>query len=225
MENRTEKLEKLVVAQALELAELHKGAAETTSQHTLLQVAKLEIFELTEEVRLLKQQVRDKVKVIENYRSECIKHGIESNELRHKIKKFQNAYNMVASEIQVRITEVALLTEENRQLRGGAIIMDEEDCENPKVVKQTRQRVVAILADSYEDFRYCQMLEKADVRCRTRYIHINRLQQLENTEMYDAIVRSESWAKVVRHSSKYNPNSIPDMVRFDAYLNRKTYGF
>tara|TARA_R110000744_G_scaffold7342_1_gene25266 strand:+ start:9515 stop:10165 length:651 start_codon:yes stop_codon:yes gene_type:complete len=216
MANRTEELEKLVVSQALQLAELHRVAAETTSQPTLLKVAKLEIFNLTEEVRLLEQQVTDKIKVIESYKSECIKHGIESNELRHRIKKFQNAYDMVASEIQVRITEVASLTEENRQLKSDSVVVVDEE---------KKPRVVAILADSYEDFRYCQMLEKEDVRNRTTYARIGDLRQLENRKGYDSIVRSESWARVVRRDGRYNPNNIPDMKEFDAYLNKKTYGF
>ena len=298
MANRTEELEKLVVEQALQLAELHGVAAETTSQPTLLQVAKLEIFNLTEEVGLLKQQVRNRVKAIDNYKQQLTVEAKEANSLR--------ASNY---ELQGRITEVSDLTEEvrllkqkltfsletinlqkevhgveakeNNTLRGinsglsnekiletvkyqqelfrstalknendklkksenflivenaklnakiaelesGVIIMDEEDCENPKVVKYCVPRVVAILADNNEDFIYCKMLEKADVRSRTTYARINHLQQLENRKGYDAIVRSESWTKVVGRDGKYNTNSISDMKEFDAYLNKKTYGF
>jgi chromosome segregation ATPase len=106
MANRTEELEKLVVEQALQLAELHGVAAETTSQPTLLQVAKLEIFNLTEEVGLLKQQVRNRVKAIDNYKQQLTVEAKETNSLR--------ASNY---ELQGRITEVSDLTEEVRLLK------------------------------------------------------------------------------------------------------------
>ena len=225
MANRTEELEKLVVSQALQLAELHRVAAETTSQS--LSQSYLQILNLTEEVRVLKQQLTFSLETINLQKKARGVEAKENNTLRARNCKLSNEKTLETVKYQQELMKTTALKNENDQLRGGATIMDEEDCENPKVRKVSgeKQRVVAILADNYGDFLYCKMQERVELRSRTTYQCIGCLSQLENRNGYDAIVRSESWTRVVRRDGRYNPNSTPDMKEFYAYLNKKTYGF
>jgi len=252
MANRTEELEKLVVEQALEISRLSKvrtkpiRVRERSFEQNKQLLAQVAVIDLTEEVRLLKKKLGDRFETIQNYKEQliyevkeinrlkAINNGLSNEKTLETVKYQQELFRSTALKNEndklkknenFLIVENAKLNAKIAELESGIIIMDEEDCENPKVAKYSKQRVVAVLTDNYDHFRYCQMLEKEDVRSRTTYVRINHLQQLENRKGYDAIVRSESWTKVVGRDGKYNTNSISDMNEFDAYLSKKTYGF
>lgn len=247
MENRIEELSKLVVEQALQLAELHRVAVETTSQSTLLQVAKLDIFNLTEEIRVLKQQVRKKVRTIDNYKKQLTVEAKESNglrasnyELRRKVEKFQTAYDWGVIELQGRITEVSDLTKKNDKLKKSenflieenarlnakiaelesGVIVGEDECKRGRTKNDKRWVAVISLYRKHFD-EYVAHQNVLGLGDNTTYVHIDHISQLDDRRGYNEIVRENGWRYVSNKSFKIN---TPDgEFAFEKHLDKKTY--